>query len=51
MWHPTISNKSKNKGTKNELAREEQLEKEVELLKSENVYLKRLQASGINIPN
>ena len=48
---PSMSNKSKNKSTKNELTREEQLEKEIELLKAENAYLKKLRASGIDIPS
>ncbi len=43
---PSMSNKPKKKMT-----REQQLEKEVELLRAENAYLKKLRASGINIPS
>ncbi len=48
---PTLSNKPKKKNAAKELTREQQLEKEVELLKAENAFLKKLRASGINIPN
>ena len=44
---PSMTNKSKNK----ELTKEQQLEKEIELLKAENAYLKKLRASGIDIPS
>ena len=42
-----MTNKFKNK----ELTKEQQLEKEIELLKAENAYLKKLRASGIDIPS
>lgn len=48
---PSMSNKPKKKTTKKQLTKEQQLEKEVELLKVENAYLKKLRASGVNIPN
>lgn len=48
---PPLSNKSKKKNTAKKLTREQQLEKEVELLRAENAFLKKLRASGINIPN
>lgn len=48
---PPLSNKLKKTNATTELTREQQLEKEVELLKAENAYLKKLRASGINIPN
>lgn len=48
---PPLVNKPKDNDTLKELTREQQLEKEVELLKVENAYLKKLRASGINIPN
>lgn len=48
---PTLSNKSKKKAIEKQLTKEQQLEKEIELLKVENAYLKKLRASGINIPN
>lgn len=44
---PSMTKKSKNK----ELTKEQQLEKEIELLKAENAYLKKLRASGIDIPS
>lgn len=44
---PSLSKKSKNK----KLTKEQQLEKEIELLKAENAYLKKLRASGIDIPS
>lgn len=47
---PSMSNKSKKKPDK-KLTKEQQLEKEIELLRAENAYLKKLRASGINIPN
>ena len=49
---PTMSKKNniqKNRGEK--LTKEQELERENELLRAENAYLKKLQASGINIPN
>jgi len=48
---PSMSNKPNKKTIKKQLTKEQQLEKEVELLKAENAYLKKLRASGVNIPN
>lgn len=48
---PTLSNKPKQKNVSKKLTREQQLEKEIELLRAENAFLKKLRASGINIPN
>ena len=48
---PKLTNKSKKKATKKHITKEQQLEKEIELLKAENAYLKKLRASGINIPS
>lgn len=48
---PSMSNKPKKKKVEKKLTREQQLEKEVELLRAENAYLKKLRASGINIPS
>lgn len=48
---PSLSNKPNNRNSKKEITREQQLEKEVELLKAENAYLKKLRASGVNIPS
>lgn len=48
---PSMSNKPKKKTIEKQLTKEQQLEKEVELLKAENAYLKKLRASGVNIPN
>jgi len=49
---PTMSNKPKKQNQKiKKLTREQKLEREVELLRAENIYLKKLQASGINIPS
>src|SRR5699024_12289832 len=49
---PTMSNKSKKQNQKiKKLTREQKLEREVELLRAENAYLKKLRASGINIPS
>lgn len=48
---PTMSNKPKNKQSEKKLTKEQQLEKEIELLRAENAYLKKLRASGINIPS
>lgn len=47
---PPMSKKPKKK-TDKKLTKEQQLEKEIELLRAENAYLKKLRASGINIPN
>lgn len=47
----SLSNKPKKKLIKKQLTKEKQLEKEVELLKAENAYLKKLRASGVNIPS
>lgn len=47
---PSMSKKPKNKSVE-KLTKEQQLEKEIELLRAENAYLKKLRASGINIPN
>ncbi len=47
---PPMSKKP-NKKTDKKLTKEQQLEKEIELLRAENAYLKKLRASGINIPN
>jgi len=47
---PSMSKKPKKK-TDKKLTKEQQLEKEIELLRAENAYLKKLRASGINIPN
>ena len=46
-----MTNKPKKKTTEKQLTKEQQLEKEVELLRAENAYLKKLRASGVNIPN
>src|SRR5690625_97077 len=43
--------KKPKKKTDKKLTKEQQLEKEIELLRAENAYLKKLRASGINIPN
>lgn len=49
---PTMSNKPKNQNKKNKkLTREQELERENELLRVENAYLKKLRASGRNIPS
>lgn len=48
---PLMSNKPNKKIIEKQLTKEQQLEKEVELLKAENAYLKKLRASGVNIPN
>lgn len=49
---PTMSNKPKNQNKKDKkLTREQELERENELLRVENAYLKKLRASGINIPS
>lgn len=48
---PRLANNSKKKNTEKRLTSEQQLKKEVELLRAENAYLKKLRASGINIPS
>jgi transposase len=48
---PSMSNKPKKKKSEKKLTKEQQLMKEVELLRVENAYLKKLRASGINIPS
>ena len=48
---PPMSKKKKQKKNDNTLTREQQLEREIELLRAENAYLKKLRASGINIPS
>lgn len=49
--YPSMSNKSKKNKSEKKLTKEQQLEKEIELLRAENAYLKKLRASGINIPS
>src|SRR5699024_1755774 len=47
-----MSNKPKKRNQKiKKLTKEQKLEREVELLRAENAYLKKLRASGINIPS
>ena len=46
-----MSNKPKKKKNEKKLTKEQQLLKEIELLRAENAYLKKLRASGINIPS
>jgi len=48
---PPMSKKKKQKKNDNTLTRERQLEREIELLRAENAYLKKLRASRINIPS
>lgn len=48
---PSMSNKPKKKKNEKKLTKEQQLLKEIELLRAENAYLKKLRASGINIPS
>ena len=48
---PSMTNKPKKKKNEKELTKEQQLLKEIELLRAENAYLKKLRASGINIPS
>ena len=48
---PSMSNKPKKKIDEKKLTKEEQLLKEIELLRAENAYLKKLRASGVNIPS
>ena len=47
---PLMSKKKCNQ-SKQKLTREKELERENELLRAENAYLKKLRASGIDIPN
>jgi transposase len=47
----SMSNKPKKKKDEKKLTKEQQLLKEIELLRAENAYLKKLRASGINIPS
>ena len=47
---PTMSKKKTNEN-QNKFTREQELEKEVELLRAENAYLKKLRALGIDIPS
>lgn len=47
---PSMSKKKSSK-SKIKLTREQELEKEIELLRAENAYLKKLRALGINIPS
>src|SRR5690625_2086486 len=46
----TMSKKPKQR-TDKKLTNKQQLEKEIELLRAENAYIKKLRAAGINIPN
>lgn len=48
---PSMFNKPKKKKNEKKLTKEQQLLKEIELLRAENAYLKKLRASGINIPS
>lgn len=48
---PPMSKEKKPKKSDSTLTREKQLEREIELLRAENAYLKKLRASGINIPS
>jgi len=49
---PTMSKKNNDqKNREQKLTKEQELERENELLRAENAYLKKLRASGINIPN
>lgn len=48
---PSLSNESKKNKNEKKLTKEQQLLKEIELLRAENAYLKKLRASGINIPS
>lgn len=48
---PPMSKKKRQKKNDNTLTREQQLEREIEILRAENAYLKKLRASGINIPS
>ena len=49
---PAMSKKQNKQGKKDKkLTKEQGLERENELLRAENAYLKKLRASGINIPN
>lgn len=49
--HLSLLNKPNKFNTLKELTKEQQLQKEIELLKAENAYLKKLRASGVNIPS
>jgi len=49
--HPSMSTNPKKKKNEKKLTKDQQLLKEIELLRVENAYLKKLRASGINIPN
>ncbi|MDR4890051.1 hypothetical protein RGU12_21375 [Fredinandcohnia sp. QZ13] len=46
-----MSNESKKNKNEKKLTKEQQLLKEIELLSAENAYLKKLRASGVNIPS
>lgn len=46
-----MSKKKNQKKNDNTSTREQQLEREIELLRAENEYLKKLRDSGINIPS
>lgn len=48
---PAMSNNPKKKKNEKKLTKEQQLLKEIDLLRAENAYLKKLRASGINIPS
>ena len=48
---PSMNKKKKQKKDDKMLTKEQQLEREIELLRAENAYLKKLRASGINIPS
>lgn len=48
---PSMSNNPKKNKNEKKLTKEQQLLKEIELLRVENAYLKKLRASGINIPS
>ena len=47
---PSMSKRKSNK-PKKKLTREQELEEEIELLRAENAYLKKLRALGIDIPS
>jgi transposase len=47
----SLSNESKKNKNEKRLTKEQQLLKEIELLRAENAYLKKLRASGVNIPS
>jgi len=48
---PSMSKNKDQKKDKKALTKEQKLEREIELLRAENAYLKKLRASGINIPS